>query len=171
LPEHLAEGAAFDPDVVIAMSRALERTCRECSRLTRSTYVTQSNSAHPINRKMESIFDLSADERTAIADLPLLIREFKAGQDVARERDRPSQCCVMLEGLACRYKILPGGRRQIFSFHIPGDIPDLQSLHIDVMDHNLSTIVVSKVASYRIRSCASFYGLTRASRMCSGATP
>jgi CRP-like cAMP-binding protein len=107
--------------------------------------MSQRNPAHPINRKMESIFDLSADERTAIADLPLLIREFKAGQDVARERDRPSQCCVMLEGLACRYKILPGGRRQIFSFHIPGDIPDLQSLHIDVMDHNLSTVVASKV--------------------------
>jgi CRP-like cAMP-binding protein len=40
----------------------------------------------------------------------------------------------------------PDGKRQIISFHVPGDIPDLQSLHIDVMDHNLATIVASKVA-------------------------
>jgi CRP-like cAMP-binding protein len=32
------------------------------------------------------------------------------------------------------------------SFHIPGDIPDLQSLHLEVMDHSLATVVASKVA-------------------------
>ena len=47
---------------------------------------------------------------------------------------------------ACRYKLLPGGRRQIMSFHIPGDIPDLQSLHLEIMDHGLATVVASKVA-------------------------
>jgi CRP-like cAMP-binding protein len=31
-------------------------------------------------------------------------------------------------------------------FYVPGDIPDLLSLHIDVMDHSLATIVASKVA-------------------------
>jgi CRP-like cAMP-binding protein len=41
---------------------------------------------------------------------------------------------------------LPSGKRQIFSFHIPGDIPDLQTLHLQVMDHNVGTLVLSKVA-------------------------
>jgi CRP-like cAMP-binding protein len=100
---------------------------------------------HPLIRKLQSIFDLSTTERQAIAGLPLLVREFSGGQDIARERDRPSQCCVVLEGLVCRYKILPTGRRQIFSFHIPGDIPDLQSLHIEVMDHNLCALVTSSL--------------------------
>jgi CRP-like cAMP-binding protein len=107
--------------------------------------MTQALPSHPINRKLASIFELSPEEHITIAGLPLHVREFKAGEDIAREQDRPSQCCVVLEGLACRYKVLSSGRRQIFSFHIPGDIPDLQSLHIDVMDHNLSTIVPSKV--------------------------
>ena len=53
---------------------------------------------------------------------------------------------MVLEGLACRYRIAGSGRKQIFSFHVPGDIPDLQSLHIDVMDHNLSVVVASKIA-------------------------
>ena len=32
------------------------------------------------------------------------------------------------------------------SFYIPGDIPDLQSLHLDVMDHNIGTLVPTRVA-------------------------
>jgi CRP-like cAMP-binding protein len=46
----------------------------------------------------------------------------------------------------CRYKLLHDGKRQIMSFHIPGDIPDLQSLHLNVMDHSLGTLAPSKVA-------------------------
>jgi CRP-like cAMP-binding protein len=105
----------------------------------------RTNNSNPLLRKLQSIFELTQDERVAIAGLPLIVREFKGGQDIARERDRPSQCCVMLTGLSARYKILAAGRRQIFSFHIPGDIPDLQSLHIEVMDHNLGAIAATTV--------------------------
>jgi hypothetical protein len=31
------------------------------------------------------------------------------------------------------------------SFHIAGDIPDLQSLHLDVMDHDLGMLRAGKV--------------------------
>jgi CRP-like cAMP-binding protein len=46
----------------------------------------------------------------------------------------------------CRYKLTHQGKRQIFSFHLPGDIPDLQSLHISVMDHSLMTLTPSRLA-------------------------
>src|SRR3954452_17396292 len=101
---------------------------------------------HPLIRKLESIAPVSKDEREAIAALPIIVRDLKADADIVRDPDRPSQCCAILEGFACRYKLLPGGRRQIMSFHIPGDIPDLQSLHLEIMDHNLATVVPSKVA-------------------------
>src|SRR6186997_2840864 len=101
---------------------------------------------HPLIRKLESIAPVSDDERRAITALPITVRELKADADIVRDQDRPSQCCAILEGFACRYKLLPGGRRQIMSFHIPGDIPDLQSLHLDVMDHSLATVVPTKVA-------------------------
>jgi CRP-like cAMP-binding protein len=107
--------------------------------------MTGRSHAHPLIRKLNSIFELSDSERQAIIALPLIEREFKGGQDIARERDRPSQCCIVLKGLACRYKVLATGRRQTFSYHIPGDIPDLQSLHIEVMDHNIATLVSSTV--------------------------
>jgi CRP-like cAMP-binding protein len=100
----------------------------------------------PLLRKLESIAPVSADEKRAIAGIPITVRELKADQDIVRDQDRPSQCCVLLEGFACRSKMLPGGKRQISSFHIPGDIPDLQSIHLEIMDHNLSTVTASKVA-------------------------
>ena len=37
------------------------------------------------------------------------------------------------------------GKRQITAFHIPGDIPDLQSLHLEVLDTSLGTLSRCKV--------------------------
>jgi CRP-like cAMP-binding protein len=101
---------------------------------------------HPLIRKLESIIDVSEEEMRAITSLPVTVRELRADQDIVRDQDRPSQCCLVLEGFAFRYKVLEGGKRQIFSFHIPGDIPDLQSLHLTIMDHSLATLVDSRVA-------------------------
>lgn len=102
---------------------------------------------HPLIRKLETIIELTAEEKTAIGDLPFALRTYPADSDIVREHDRPTHCVVMLEGMACRYKLLPGGKRQIFSFHIPGDMPDAQSLHLDVMDHSLATLVPTQVAT------------------------
>lgn len=102
--------------------------------------------ARAIIRKLERIVDLSPGERRAIEDLPVRIKELKAGDTFVREGDRPSQCCVLLTGFACRFKVVGEGRRQIFSFHIAGDIPDLQSLHLDVMDHDVGMLRAGSVA-------------------------
>jgi CRP-like cAMP-binding protein len=37
------------------------------------------------------------------------------------------------------------GKRQIVSFNLPGDIPDLQSLHLKVLDNSISTISQCRV--------------------------
>jgi CRP-like cAMP-binding protein len=94
---------------------------------------------------MESIVTLTDEEKTALIRLPLLAQDLRADQDIVREGDRPSRCCLIIEGLACRYSMTREGKRQIFSFHIPGEIPDLQSLHLRTMDHTLATITGCKV--------------------------
>ncbi|MGT2478284.1 cyclic nucleotide-binding domain-containing protein [Methylobacterium oryzae CBMB20] len=76
-------------------------------------------------RKLESIATLSYEERQAIRSLPIRIHVLGARQDIVRDGDQPAQCCLILSGWACRYKLLSQGKRQILSFHIPGDIPDL----------------------------------------------
>ncbi|GEP07009.1 Crp/Fnr family transcriptional regulator [Methylobacterium oxalidis] len=97
-------------------------------------------------RKLESIAILSDEERQAILNLPAKTRVLQPGQDIVHDGDKPSQCCLILKGWACRYKIIGEGKRQILSFHIAGDVPDLQSLHIHTMDHSLATLTEATVA-------------------------
>jgi CRP-like cAMP-binding protein len=74
--------------------------------------------ASALIRKVASATDLTRDELQAIFSLPTQIRETRAGEALVREGDRPSQCCILLAGLACRQKFVSDGRRQIMSFHI-----------------------------------------------------
>ncbi|MDR7036670.1 MULTISPECIES: Crp/Fnr family transcriptional regulator [Methylobacterium] len=100
----------------------------------------------PLIRKLESIAQLADAERQAILSLPANIRAVDARQDIVSEKDRPSHCCLVLSGWVCRYKLLDQGKRQILSYHVPGDLPDLQSLHLAVMDHSLATVTASRLA-------------------------
>jgi CRP-like cAMP-binding protein len=97
-------------------------------------------------RQLETIASISADDRKALAALPIRTKAISENRDIVREGDRPSESCLILEGLVCRYKMVAGGRRQIVSFHFPGDMPDLQSLYLDAMDHNIGALVPTRVA-------------------------
>jgi len=92
--------------------------------------------SRPLARKLESVLALSDAEKEAIGSIRGTIKRFSRRQDLVCQGDRPSECCLILDGFAYRYKLTESGKRQIFSFHIPGDIPDLQSLHMDVMNHS-----------------------------------
>jgi len=94
----------------------------------------------PLIRKLESIATLSDAARHAVCELPMSVRVLEPEHDIARDKEQPAHCCVVLTGWAYRYKLLNEGRRQILSFHNPGDVPDLHSLHLKVMDHSLATL-------------------------------
>jgi CRP-like cAMP-binding protein len=106
---------------------------------------SSSSEIHPLIRKLESIFNLSEEERSAILRLPLHVANLRADQDIVREGDHPSRCCVLLDGFTCNYKVSREGGRQIVAFAIAGDIPDLQSLHLKTLDNSLATATPCKV--------------------------
>jgi CRP-like cAMP-binding protein len=97
-------------------------------------------------RKLETLADFSDEEKQALHSLPMTVKTFDADQDIVREGDRPVECCLVLSGMVFRYLLLEDGRRQILGFYIPGDIPDLQSLHVKIMDHSLGTLVPTMAA-------------------------
>jgi CRP-like cAMP-binding protein len=100
---------------------------------------------NPLIRKLESIFPLSDAERQALQNLPMQVMVIKENQDIVREGDRPSRSCLLLSGFACVYKITAQGKRQIVAFGITGDIPDLHSLHLEVLDTSIGTISPCRV--------------------------
>lgn len=67
--------------------------------------------------------------------------------DLIREGDRPGPVFVMLEGWACRYKILPSGTRQVLAFLMPGDSCDHRIGLLAEMDHSIQTITPAVVAT------------------------
>ncbi|MCE8034268.1 Crp/Fnr family transcriptional regulator [Billgrantia tianxiuensis] len=91
-------------------------------------------------RKLGRIFHLCEEERQALQDLPMQVAVVKADHDIVSIGDRPHQCCMVLQGFTCVYKLSYQGRRQIMALHVPGDIPDLQSLHLKVMDVSIASI-------------------------------
>jgi CRP-like cAMP-binding protein len=100
---------------------------------------------NPMIRKLESVFTLTDDERHALQTLPMQMVAIKADQDIVREGDAPTRSCLLLSGFACTYKMTKDGKRQIVSFNLPGDIPDLQSLHLKVLDNSIGTISPCRV--------------------------
>jgi CRP-like cAMP-binding protein len=103
-------------------------------------HLVTSDNPSPLVRKLEAEVRLSDKEKQALLNLPMQVTTIKADQDILREGDRPSRCFAMLEGFACSYKISGLGKRQILAFYIPGDMPDLQGLHLPKLDFSLGTL-------------------------------
>jgi len=65
-------------------------------------------------RKLEQFTRLSADDKEAVKRIASLrVRQFRPGEDIFREDDKPRHVNLILEGWACRYKHLEDGRKQI----------------------------------------------------------
>lgn len=62
---------------------------------------------------------------------------FDTYRDLVREDEHTQSCCLIGAGLVSRYKTLRNGGRQIVSFHIVGDMVDLQSCLMRVADHGI----------------------------------
>lgn len=94
----------------------------------------------PLVRMFNCSINLNAAEEEAVRALPMRVKLLRGRQDIIRERERAPQCCVVLEGYACTYRDVRDGQRQILSFHVPGDMPDLHSLHLSAVKDNIGSI-------------------------------
>lgn len=103
-----------------------------------------------INRfvnKLRGLAPLGADDVAAIEAATSRPRKYVARQDLIREGDEPGPMFVVLDGWACRYKILPSGTRQIMAFLMPGDACDLHIKLLAEMDHSIQAITTASVAT------------------------
>jgi len=96
-------------------------------------------------RNLERQSGASSEGRQALSDAIGQIRTFARGEDLVSERVDTTDCLLLVQGLACRYKMLDQERRQILSFHIQGDICNLQALWLP-MDHNVGAMTECRAA-------------------------
>ncbi|MDP4002320.1 Crp/Fnr family transcriptional regulator [Methylobacterium sp. NEAU K] len=88
-------------------------------------------------QKLSGAGGLSDAEQDGLRGLPVAVRTVAARQDILRDGDATGSCCILLDGWTCCYQMLNGGRRPILAIHVPGDLPDLQSLHLPEPDFGM----------------------------------
>lgn len=97
-------------------------------------------------RKLDRLAPLDEADRQALVALPFTTESVPAGHYLVAEGYDTVSCCLLLEGYACRHKKSSNGSRQIVSFHLAGDMLDLQHLLLAKADHNVQTITDAKIA-------------------------
>ena len=102
--------------------------------------------SHPVIRRFESLSPLANADLEALLNLLSNIRSFPLQTDVVREGDLCGNMHVLVEGFACRYKIVEGGRRQIMGFLVPGDFCDAHMFVLNRIDHSILTLSDAKIA-------------------------
>jgi CRP-like cAMP-binding protein len=90
----------------------------------------------------------SSDERAIRRLLHPRVSNVARAADIVRQGDRPHIAVMVISGMLARYHTAPNGDRQYLSLHISGDLPDLQSLFLGVMDHSLCALDEAQIASF-----------------------
>lgn len=91
-------------------------------------------------RRLRTTSAVTDEDIKAVQALPITVRDYPAERNIVSDGQKATECCLIIRGFCARSKTTSEARRQILSIHIPGEIPDLMSLHLHVMDHDLSTL-------------------------------
>ena len=98
-------------------------------------------------RKLSGFEFVAPADTAALEEACGIPHNVPSRQNLISEGDKPGPSFVMLQGWACRYKMLADGTRQITAFLMPGDFCDMYLSVLDQMDHNIGTITAARVAS------------------------
>lgn len=101
---------------------------------------------NPVIQKLQYGAELSHADRRRIEQLTSDVRSYGPREDLIREGERPDHMHAVLEGYACRYKVLADGGRQIMAWLVPGDLCDLHVSLLGQMDHSIAALSASRIA-------------------------
>jgi CRP-like cAMP-binding protein len=96
--------------------------------------------------KLEAFTRLSSDDKAALAEVSNNVRFVDARRDLISEGDKPRHVHLILDGWACRYKLMPDGKRQIVSFCLAGDFCDVNAFILRYMDYSVGALTRLKLA-------------------------
>jgi CRP-like cAMP-binding protein len=96
--------------------------------------------SNPLLNKLELFGRLSDSDRQLVQAVVRHPRRVPAKANIIQEGDTPSDVHLVYSGLACRSKLLPNGKRQIFAYLVPGDFCDLHVFILRHMDHTIETL-------------------------------
>jgi CRP-like cAMP-binding protein len=78
--------------------------------------------------------------RDSLDQLFSRIGRHRSRTDLVSEGVRPDRCWLILDGWACRYRVLHDGRRSVIAFLMPGDMCGFWLDGDGTMDHGVGTL-------------------------------
>jgi CRP-like cAMP-binding protein len=102
---------------------------------------------NPLVAKLSQFAPLSNKDIGVLETLCLPEERFGAGANIVVEGETPRSAFVVTRGMACRYRLMADGRRQILTILIPGDFFDLHGFLLQATDHSVATISPTRIAS------------------------
>ena len=117
--------------------------------------LVRSRLPNPIARKLAQFARLDDSDVRALDALLQFPRSLRAGQILVHENSLVDHVYLMIRGMACRYKLLPGGERQILGYLIPGDVCDVHFVTLNKSDHSvvlLGDCEVVKIPTLKIKT-------------------
>jgi CRP-like cAMP-binding protein len=102
---------------------------------------------NPLVAKLSQFAPLSNKDIGVLGTLCLPEERFRAGANIVVEGETPRSAFVLTRGMACRFRLMPDGRRQILTILIPGDFFDLHGFLLKAMDHSVATIGPTRIAA------------------------
>src|SRR3982751_6676247 len=96
--------------------------------------------------KLKARDAMSGEEERILADAVVRWEDVPSDRIVVRGGEELTCSILLIDGLMCRYKDLRNGERQIMELHVPGDFLDLHSYLLKRLDHNVISLVASRIA-------------------------
>src|ERR1700732_41130 len=101
---------------------------------------------NPLVAKLLQFTPLSDEDIRVLEALCSSEKRFKGGVDTLAEGDAMRSTFIVTHGMACRYRLLSDGRRQVLSFFIPGDFFGLHAFLLGSIDHFIGTVGPTRLA-------------------------
>ncbi|WP_319941435.1 Crp/Fnr family transcriptional regulator [Halomonas jincaotanensis] len=96
--------------------------------------------------KLENYLTLSDADKQQLKNAVVRVEDIKKDQDVICVNERPEFVHLIVDGWACRYKLIENGDRAIVAYLIPGDLCDIHIAMLDHMDHSVCSLTPLRIA-------------------------
>src|ERR1043166_2167981 len=96
-------------------------------------------------RHLTCFGELGAEDAAAARALDGEVRTYGRDHDIVRMGEKPTHSVIALSGMLHRYAERGDGARQIFGFYFATDAPCLETVHLDILDHNVAALVETRV--------------------------
>lgn len=104
------------------------------------------DSLHALSNKLSAYAALDDQERHALEKAVSKVVDLGKREDIIRQYEQPDDVLLLVDGWACRYKMLKSGKYRITALMLPGDMGDVHAPLLAHMDHSIRTLTPARVA-------------------------